>query len=268
MSDIHEYENDNNHSPVANPEIPAEKEYAGHGDYPPVPHVPSDPYVANAQPAHGWLDSPVSRAEFAFRNGWLREYLTSEMEGMKNFPEISIAPLRWFANEITQFGAPFPDSAEFANDNGAVSRTIPDGFIISGGRTDARNIVNFTDNELFNTRGVRWPVTPVVGGGTYPIFWRTTIWHPVRGYRYFITKDGWDQNIRLRRADLELTPFQSVFNTHRNHWGPDLRQTMPAISPQNVRMPMGKRGRHIILAVWLVADSAAGFYQAIDVNFG
>ncbi|MEA9392783.1 lytic polysaccharide monooxygenase auxiliary activity family 9 protein [Acerihabitans sp. TG2] len=268
MNNIDEYENDNNHSANGNPELPGE-EYAVHGGHPPFPHVPIDPYVANAQPAHGWLTSPVSRAEFAFRNNWLSSWLTSEMEGMKNFPEHSIAPLRWFDNERTQFGAPFPDSDQFANDGGAVPRTVPDGFIISGGRADtSRNIVNFTDNELFAARGVRWPVTPVVAGGTYPIFWHTTVWHPVRGYRYFITKDGWDQNMRLRRADLELTPFQSVFNRHRNHWGPDLRQTMPAISPQNVRMPMGKRGRHIILAVWLVADSAAGFYQALDVDFG
>lgn len=261
----------------------------GHGGYPlpydpcggyPPPPPPyegccpkcQDPYIANAQPAHGLVTSPVSRAEFAYSMGWFTQaHLRTEMEGMKNFPEESIAPLHWFENEKIQFGAPFTDSIEFANDGGALPRTIPDGFIISGGRADEeRNIVNFTDNELFARHQVRWPVMQVVGGAVYQIIWNTTVWHPVRGYRYFITKDGWDQNMRLRRQDLELEPFQSVFNTRRDYWGSKeiLEQEMPALSPQNVRMPINKRGRHIILAVWLVANSAAGFYQAIDVNFG
>lgn len=224
--------------------------------------------TAQQSTRHGWLNSPISRAEFCFQQGWFNSWLASEVEGMKNFPADSISPLVWFQKEVAEFGAPFPDSTEFANDGGALPRQIPDGLILSAGREDSeRVILNCTDDELMATKGVKWPVTDVKPGQVLDIKWNTPVVHATRGYRYFITKEGWDHNKRLTRADLELAPFYSIFNTKREPWGPNLQQDMPVHADQKIVLPTQKTGRHIILAIWLVADSAAGFYHTIDVNF-
>ncbi|QZN95690.1 lytic polysaccharide monooxygenase auxiliary activity family 9 protein [Symbiopectobacterium purcellii] len=200
-------------------------------------------------PAHGWLSSPVSRTGFAVSRGWLPNgWPASEMEGMKNFPLFtngnSSANLVWFPGE----GGPFPDSIHIFP---GVASPVPDGRIFSGGQTaNNRDIVNLTDDELEMRHGVRWPRTNVESGQYLPISWNHTVVHATRGYRYFITRNGWDPTRRATRADFEDAPFASVINRT-----PPLN-TLPT---QTIKLPTNKTGHHIILSVWMVANTGAGF---------
>ncbi|WP_367273001.1 lytic polysaccharide monooxygenase [Candidatus Symbiopectobacterium sp.] len=36
---------------------------------------------------------------------------------------------------------------------------------------------------------------------------------------------------------------------------------------QTIKLPTDRTGHHIILSVWMVLDTGAGFYSAFDVNF-
>src|SRR5471030_1640960 len=166
------------------------------GNYPPPHHDPCecepprcyDPCSAHIypeefaqpveiNPSHGWVFFPpppgtshptrFSRASFLINQEILTQFMASEMEGTKNFPYSSMQPLVWYDHERELFGAPFPDSNQFAADEGVTPRVIPDGVILSGGRTDIRNLVNLPDDELFRQRGLRWPVQPVTPGGQF-----------------------------------------------------------------------------------------------------
>lgn len=214
--------------------------------------------VPEITPAHGWLTSPVGRTAFAISRGWLNSgWPASEMEGMKNFPRFtngnSSADLLWFAGE----GGPYRDDIYIFP---GVTSPLPDGVIFSGGQTaDRRDIVNLPDSELQMTKGYSWPRTQVEADEYLTIHWNHTQPHSTRGYRYFITRDDWDPNRRATREDFEDAPFASIIN----HAG-DPTDVMPT---QTIRLPSGKTGHHIILSIWLVADTGAGFYSAFDVEF-
>ncbi|MBT9430546.1 MULTISPECIES: lytic polysaccharide monooxygenase [Symbiopectobacterium] len=136
---------------------------------------------------------------------------------------------------------------------------MPDGRIFSGGQTaNNRDIVNLTDAELEMRHGVRWLRTNVESGQYLKISWNHTVVHATRGYRYFITRNGLDPTRRATRADFEDAPFASVINRT-----PPLN-TMPM---QAIKLPTDRTGHHIILSVWMVSDTGAGFYSAFDVNF-
>ncbi|WP_374191078.1 lytic polysaccharide monooxygenase [Candidatus Symbiopectobacterium sp. 'North America'] len=154
-------------------------------------------------------------------------------------------------------GGPFPDSIHIFP---GVASPVPDDRIFSGGQTaNNRDIVNLTDAELEMRHGVRWPRTNVESGQYLKIIWNHTVVHATRGYRYFITRNGWDPTRRATRADFEDAPFASVINRT-----PPLN-TMPT---QTIKLPTDRTGHHIILSVWMVSDTGAGFYSAFDVNFG
>ncbi|MGL9734727.1 MAG: lytic polysaccharide monooxygenase [Symbiopectobacterium sp.] len=137
---------------------------------------------------------------------------------------------------------------------------VPDGRIFSGGQTaNNRDIVNLTDAELEMRHGVRWSRTNVESGQYLEITWNHTVVHATRGYRDFITRNGWDPTRRATLADFEDAPFTSVINRT-----PPLN-TMPT---QTIKLPTDRTGHHIILSVWMVSDTRAGFYFAFDVNFG
>ena len=216
-------------------------------------------------PFHGYIRLPRSRAYYARSRGWISNHQATEMEGQKNFPAFNngshSSDLRWFPGEA----GPFPDETRVAP---SIPLTLPDGVILSGGRTDARDIVNLSDSQLLTARGSVWPKFPVRPGQLVPISWNHTVNHRTRGYRYFITRPTWNRNHRPTRADFEPAPFQSNFHTNRYFWQESI-QSMGPMSSQSILIPSAPRtGHHIILAVWLVADSGAGFYGALDVDFG
>lgn len=125
----------------------------------------------------------------------------------------------------------------------------PDGHICSAG--DSRWY------PLDNQRsGTGWPTTAVTAGQGYDFTWTFTAIHSTKSFRYFITKNGWNPAQPLTRAALDPTPFLQV-NLGGGH------PSNPAVHHGTI--PAGKTGRHMILAVWDIADTGNAFYACSDV---
>lgn len=112
--------------------------------------------------------------------------------------------------------------------------------------------------QLDDPRGGNWPATNVTGGQGFSFRWQFTARHATSDFRYYITKDGWDPTKPLTRADLESQPFMTV---------PYGGKQPPATLTQQGTIPTQKTGKHIILSVWNVADTANAFYSCSDVQF-
>ncbi|WP_242902254.1 lytic polysaccharide monooxygenase auxiliary activity family 9 protein [Actinomadura terrae] len=106
--------------------------------------------------------------------------------------------------------------------------------------------------------GTGWPATKVTSGSAFSISWHFTAAHSTSSFRYFLTKDGWNSTQPLTRAALDSTPF--------------IQQNMGGRQPSNPTVHNGtlpqRHGRHILLAVWDIADTENAFYQCSDLDFG
>ncbi|MEU0299418.1 lytic polysaccharide monooxygenase [Streptomyces sp. NPDC006175] len=125
-----------------------------------------------------------------------------------------------------------------------------DGKICSGGNSGFA--------QLDDPRGGNWPATQVTAGQGYSFRWQFTARHSTSDFRYYITKNGWDSTKPLTRAALESQPFMTV---------PYGNQQPPATLTHQGSMPTQKSGKHVILAVWNVADTGNAFYACSDVKF-
>ncbi|GAA3737072.1 lytic polysaccharide monooxygenase auxiliary activity family 9 protein [Salinactinospora qingdaonensis] len=85
-----------------------------------------------------------------------------------------------------------------------------------------------------------WQVTPV--GHSLDLTWTNTAMHATANWQYFIGDD--------LLAQVDYGGAQP-----------------PATLTHNVNLS-GYNGRHTILAVWNIADTANAFYACIDVNIG
>ncbi|MFI9624881.1 lytic polysaccharide monooxygenase [Streptomyces sp. NPDC052042] len=112
--------------------------------------------------------------------------------------------------------------------------------------------------QLDDPRGGNWPATKVTAGQGFSFRWQFTARHATSDFRYYITKDGWDPAKPLTRADLEPQPFMTV---------PYGGKQPPATLTQQGTIPTQKTGKHMILSVWNVADTANAFYACSDVQF-
>lgn len=172
------------------------------------------------------------------------------MEGGKNFPSLVAGPVP----------APFQTDAP---------SVVPpaDGYILSGGKQDARDVVNYTNAEMSAKLGTpfNWPLLNVTPGQTFQVKWEYTAAHTTRGYRWFITKDGWDVNKRVSRAQLEAAPFAEDLYPYTPYY--EHKDKLKAKVEHEVKLPTNKHGHHVIVLLWLVADTGNAFYQAFDVNF-
>lgn len=125
-----------------------------------------------------------------------------------------------------------------------------DGQICAGG--------NERFSQLDDPRGGSWPATNLTAGASHTFSWTFTVGHSTSEFQYYVTNDSYDPGQPLTRADLEAQPFLTVPmdgaqpGETQNHQG-----TLPA----------GKSGRHLILAVWNVADTGNAFYACSDVQF-
>jgi predicted carbohydrate-binding protein with CBM5 and CBM33 domain len=125
----------------------------------------------------------------------------------------------------------------------------PDGQICSGGNT------RFA--QLDDPRGGDWPATNLAAGQSQTFDWRFTAMHSTTDFQYFITNDSYDPTQPLTRADLEPEPFLTV----------PMDGAQPGQTESHTgTLPAGKTGRHLILAVWNVADTANAFYACSDVQ--
>ncbi|WP_328995937.1 lytic polysaccharide monooxygenase [Kribbella sp. NBC_01245] len=112
--------------------------------------------------------------------------------------------------------------------------------------------------QLDDPRGGAWPTTSVRSGQSYTFRWHLTAPHRTTNFKYYITKQGWNSNAPLTRSALDLTPFLTV----------NLNGAQPSTDPQHPGTIPSRSGRHLILAVWTIHDTANAFYQCSDVNFG
>jgi chitin-binding protein len=87
--------------------------------------------------------------------------------------------------------------------------------------------------------------------------WTFTANHVSRDWRYFITKPAWNPAEPLSRDAFDLDPFCEYDGG---------MQRPPMVIQHNCYVPE-REGYHVIMAVWDVGDTAASFYNAIDVNF-
>ncbi|EJL08152.1 lytic polysaccharide monooxygenase auxiliary activity family 9 protein [Pseudomonas chlororaphis] len=202
------------------------------------------------QPKHGRVVSPSSRGAVAVELGLLGTWQVNEMEGGKNFPAL--------------VGGPFQKPYE-----SDVASVVPpaDGYILSGGKTDERDCLNFTNEEMSKKlgRSFSWPLLNVDPGQVFQVKWEYTAPHVTRGYSWFITKDGWDPKQRISRAQLESQAFFKDFYTQVPY--DQHGDEMKAKVEHQVTLPKNKKGHHVIVLAWIVADTGNAFYQAFDVDF-
>jgi len=125
-----------------------------------------------------------------------------------------------------------------------------DGQICSGG--------NSRFAQLDDPRGGTWPATHLTAGGTYTFTWTFTARHSTSTFDYYLTNDSYDPTRPLTRADLDPAPFFQA----------NLNGAQPGETEQHtVTLPADRSGRHLILAVWNVADTGNAFYACSDVEF-
>ncbi|MEB0045570.1 MULTISPECIES: lytic polysaccharide monooxygenase auxiliary activity family 9 protein [unclassified Pseudomonas] len=205
---------------------------------------------AQTQLRHGRVTSPASRGSVAVEQGLLGNWQVNEMEGGKNFPSLTAGP--------------FPSPYQTDSDS-----VVPptDGHILSGGKVDERDCINFTNEELSKKLGrpFTWPLLNVTPGQVFSVTWEYTAPHVTRGYRWLITKDGWDSKQRISRAQLEAKPFAEDFYAYVPYYSHSAE--MKAKVNHEVTLPASKKGHHVIVLMWIVANTGNAFYQAFDVDF-
>ncbi|MER8231946.1 lytic polysaccharide monooxygenase [Streptomyces sp. NPDC101490] len=112
--------------------------------------------------------------------------------------------------------------------------------------------------QLDDPRNGAWPATQLTAGQSYSFRWQFTARHATTDFKYYITKNGWNPNQKLTRAALDPQPFLTV---------PYNNQQPPSTLSHSGTIPAGKTGRHLILAVWTIADTGNAFYACSDVKF-
>lgn len=112
--------------------------------------------------------------------------------------------------------------------------------------------------ELDDPRNGTWPTTRLTSGATYTINWTLTAAHATTSFQYYITKAGWTGRSRLTRGALDLNPFLTV----------QMGGQRPGFQVSHTGRLPSRTGRHLILAVWTIADTPMAFYQCSDVQFG
>ncbi|MFD8392154.1 lytic polysaccharide monooxygenase [Streptomyces sp. NPDC059680] len=172
---------------------------------------------------HGYTDLPISRQKLC-ANGTVTgcgdiQYEPQSVEGPKGFPAAGPA----------------------------------DGQLCNGGLSRFAQLSSPTAPS-----GAAWPTTRVTGGQTYTFRWQFTAQHATTDFKYYVTRQGWNQNHALSRSDLNLTPFLTV---------PYNGQRPPATLSHSGTLPTGLSGHHVILAVWTIADTGNAFYACSDVTF-
>lgn len=108
--------------------------------------------------------------------------------------------------------------------------------------------------ELNEQTPSRWHKVDMLPG-TNIFDWQLTASHQTRDWRYFITKQNWDQTQPLTRDAFDLTPFCSVPGNG----------IPPSQFSHTCNVPV-RSGYQVILGVWDVGDTSQSFYHVIDVK--
>ncbi|MDV6013937.1 lytic polysaccharide monooxygenase [Haloechinothrix sp. LS1_15] len=134
----------------------------------------------------------------------------------------------------------------------------PDGFP-EGGPADGKICAGGNEHfaPLDNPRGGNWPTQELEAGADHEFRWSFTAAHSTEKFEYFVTNDSYDPLEPLTRDMLEPDPFETV----------PFEGRPPFEHSHTSRLPGNKEGRHLILAVWTVADTDNAFYACHDVVF-
>jgi hypothetical protein len=133
-----------------------------------------------------------------------------------------------------------------------------DGFPASGAADGEIAAAGKAEWAALNEQGAdRWAKRSLRAGPN-SFSWHFTAAHVTKNFQYFITRSNWDPNQKLSRSSFALTPFCTVDGAMQK---PPVDVTHECIVPE-------RQGYHVILALWDVGDTAASFYQVIDVQFG
>jgi chitin-binding protein len=112
--------------------------------------------------------------------------------------------------------------------------------------------------QLNEQTATRWQKT-TIKPGMNEFVWHYTAGHASAYYQFYITKKNWNPNQPLTRDSFELKPL-----LNENAGG--VRPPAAGNTKHKVNIPSDHSGYHVILATWKVSDTAATFYQVIDVN--
>jgi len=125
-----------------------------------------------------------------------------------------------------------------------------DGFLANADEPQGRFI------ELNEQTVDRWKLTDIKPG-KHIIKWVFTASHPAATFKYYMTKQGWNPNMLLSRAQFEATPFCTI------EAGGQAASKFPE---QECTIPSNYSGHHVIYALWDVSDTAKTFVSTMDVN--
>lgn len=175
--------------------------------------------------AHGYVESPASRS------------YQGSLE--KNTLGYSAA--------LAKYGAVINEPQSLEYRKGFPEQGPKDGRIAS-----ANGILGDTILDLQTAD--RWKKTNI-STGVNSFTWKYFAYHSTAKWHYYITKQGWDPNQPLARADLEL------IGTIAGNGAIPTDNT-----PHQITIPQNRQGYHVIVAVWDVADTQNAFYSVIDVN--
>lgn len=170
--------------------------------------------------AHGFVTKPASRA--------------AKCQSKENRPQFC-ASAQWEPQSIeAQSGFP-------------AGKFPPDGHLASG------NIERFIPLDMIGNIWVREEIKP----GKTNFEWKITAAHSTSNWRYYITKQNWDQDVPLKRESFESEPFCYF----------DGNGTIPSYTVTHQCDVPERKGYQIIYAVWEIADTPNSFYQVIDTHF-
>lgn len=189
---------------------------------------------------HGHVSTPESRAYFAWQEGRLNSGQLNQREAGKFFPAT--------ASGLTDSVAP-TDSTNML--------PPPDGKIASA---------NQGDGEFLDEPGTHWKKHSVESAELLKVTWYYSAPHATRRWNYFITREGWNPNMPLSRAQFEDKPFYKVELEEQPFWSHAAALNPPNPTEHLVMLPQ-RSGYHVLLAVWEVANTGNAFYQVIDLDF-
>lgn len=191
-------------------------------------------------PRHAHVFFPASRAYFAWLEGKLDEGALNQRESGKHFPQ-TVGGLR-----------------DYLAADDVLSATPPlDGKIASAGQLTGA----FLDEP-----GDHWQKHEVHSGESLRVSWNFTANHPARRWDYFITEEGWDSSKPLARSQFGEKPFYTVENKWQPFWKYPNELMPPSPTEHAVPLPT-REGYHVLLAIYVVADTGMAFYQVIDLDF-
>lgn len=121
----------------------------------------------NTSSAHGYLDSPASRALLC------KNQVNTDCGGASYEPQSAEAPKG------------FPNGGPADGHIASASNTFP---------------------KLDEQSSTRWTKVPIKAG-PLAFKWQLNAAHATTTFKYFITKPGWNPNAPLTRASFDLTPF-------------------------------------------------------------